>query len=225
MKHLPKHLQPRWRYLGVGIESWPEASLSRGAFQRELWYAAQNLYGDAGSAEVDLTVLDLSFEDGVGETMVRARRGEVDRARAALACVDEVDGDPIRVRVRGVSGTVRAAIEQANPDAVLVAESRPGREGVGVAERLAEDGDASVTLTTDAAFPAELRQFEAGALVVGADRVLPDGRVVNKVGTHGSALAARAAGIPCYVVAASDKVTTDGAVDREERDPTAVYDG
>jgi len=112
VKHLPKHLRPRWRYLAVGIESWPDASLSRGAFQRELWYAAQNLYGDAGSAEVDLTVLDFSFGDGCGETMVRARRGEVDRARAALACVDAVDGHPVGLRVRGVSGTVRSCSER-----------------------------------------------------------------------------------------------------------------
>ena len=49
MKHLPKHLQPRWRYLAVGIETLPEATIARGPFQRELWYAAQNLVGDVGS--------------------------------------------------------------------------------------------------------------------------------------------------------------------------------
>jgi len=138
VKHLPKHLQPRWRYLGVGVESWPDASLSRGAFQRELWYAAQNLYGDAGSAEVDLTVLDFSIEDGVGETIVRARRGEVERARAALACVDEVDGHPVGLRVRGVSGTVRSCSERylnrrtgksTERNVVFANDRRPARTG------------------------------------------------------------------------------------------------
>ncbi|WP_101296558.1 Rpp14/Pop5 family protein [Halegenticoccus soli] len=112
MKHLPKHLQPRWRYLGVGIEAWPDADLTRGAFQRELWFAAQNLLGDVGSADADLTVLGFRFGGGVGETVVRARRGHADEARAALACVDDVGGDPIGVRVRGVSGTVRACEER-----------------------------------------------------------------------------------------------------------------
>ena len=112
MKTLPKHLRPRWRYLGVGIETWPDASLSRGPFQRELWYAAQNLYGDAGSADADLTVMDFECRDGEGETIVRTRRGYVGPARAALACVDEVDGHPIGVRVRGVSGTKRACSER-----------------------------------------------------------------------------------------------------------------
>jgi ribonuclease P/MRP protein subunit POP5 len=112
MKHLPKHLQPRWRYLGVEIESWPDATISRGAFQRELWYAAQNLFGDAGSADADLTVLGFQFEDGTGSTVVRARRGEVDRARAAVVCVDSVSSHPVGLRVRGVSGTVRACEER-----------------------------------------------------------------------------------------------------------------
>jgi ribonuclease P/MRP protein subunit POP5 len=112
VKSLPKHLRPRWRYLAVVIETWPDAELSRGAFQRELWYAAQNLYGDAGSAAVDLTVLGFEHGDGTGETVVRARRGEVERARAALACLDAVDGHPVGLRVRGVSGTVRACEER-----------------------------------------------------------------------------------------------------------------
>lgn len=112
MKHLPKHLRPRWRYLAVELEAWPDATIRRGTFQRELWYAAQNLYGDAESADADLTVLGFDFEDGVGETIVRARRGYVDEARAALACIDAVDDDPVGVRVRGVSGTVRACSER-----------------------------------------------------------------------------------------------------------------
>jgi ribonuclease P/MRP protein subunit POP5 len=112
MKHLPKHLQPRWRYLAVGIETWPDGDLSRGGFQRALWYAAQNLVGDAGSADAGLTVFDFRFAGGVGETVVRVRRGEVERARAALACVSSVEGTPVGLRVRGVSGTVRACEER-----------------------------------------------------------------------------------------------------------------
>lgn len=112
MKHLPKHLRPRWRYLAVGLESWPDASVSRGDFQRELWAAARGLLGDAGSAELDCSVYGFAFDAGDGHAVVRARRGEVERARAALACVDEVNGHPLGLRVRGVSGTVRACEEK-----------------------------------------------------------------------------------------------------------------
>jgi ribonuclease P/MRP protein subunit POP5 len=112
MKHLPKHLQPRWRYLAVGIETLPEATIARGPFQRELWYAAQNLVGDAGSSDLDLSVLSFRHGDARGETVVRTRRGEVDRARAVVACVDAVGDDPVGLVVRGVSGTVRACEER-----------------------------------------------------------------------------------------------------------------
>ena len=112
MKHLPKHLQPRWRYLAVGLETWPDADIDRRSVQREVWFAAQNLLGDPGSADVDLSVVRFEFDDGTGWAIVRARRGEVERARAVLACLDGVDGDEIGLRVRGVSGTVRACEEK-----------------------------------------------------------------------------------------------------------------
>ncbi|MFO8115180.1 MAG: Rpp14/Pop5 family protein [Halorubrum sp.] len=112
MKHLPKHLRPRWRYVALGIETWPDADLRRRAFQRALWYAAGNLIGDAGSADADLALLDFTHGDGVGEAVVRVRRGHVDEARAAIACVSEVDGRSVGIHVRGISGTVRACEER-----------------------------------------------------------------------------------------------------------------
>ncbi len=112
MKHLPKHLRPRWRYLAIVLESWPETTVGRRAFQREVWYAGQNLLGDPGSADVDLRVVRFQFTDGLGEAIVRVRHGETNRARAVIACIDEVDGQPLGLWVRGVSGTIRAAEEK-----------------------------------------------------------------------------------------------------------------
>lgn len=112
MKHLPKHLRPRWRYLAVRIETWPDASLDRDAFQGALWSAARSLLGDSGSAAADLSVITFRHEDATGEAIVRARRGTTDDARAALACIDAIDGHRIGLRVGGVSGTVRACEEK-----------------------------------------------------------------------------------------------------------------
>lgn len=112
MKHLPKHLQPRWRYLAVAVETWPDADIGRRAFQRELWYAGQNLLGDPGSADADLRLLRYDVAEGSGGAIVRVRRGEAEAARAALACVDEVNGHPVGLRVTGVSGSVDAASER-----------------------------------------------------------------------------------------------------------------
>ncbi|WP_132059810.1 Rpp14/Pop5 family protein [Halorussus amylolyticus] len=112
MKHLPKHLRPRWRYLAVHLETWPDADLDRRDFQRSVWFATQNLLGDAGSADADCKVLHFEFADGTGEAIVRARHGHADEARAALACVDEIRGDPVGLFVAGISGTVRACEEK-----------------------------------------------------------------------------------------------------------------
>ncbi|MFT4891658.1 MAG: ribonuclease P/MRP protein subunit POP5 [Halobacteriales archaeon] len=112
MKHLPKHLRPRWRYLAVELETWPDVTIDRGSFQRAVWYAAQNLLGDPGSADADGTVIRFEYADGVGEAILRVRHGEVEPARAALACVSDVNGDPVRIAVQGVSGTIRACEEK-----------------------------------------------------------------------------------------------------------------
>jgi ribonuclease P/MRP protein subunit POP5 len=112
VKHLPKHLRPRWRYLALDIESWPDAEFDRGTFQRHLWYAAQNLVGDIGSAAVDLTVLSFSLEGGRGGAIVRVRRGTVERARAVVASLARIDDTDVGLRIRGVSGTVRACEEK-----------------------------------------------------------------------------------------------------------------
>jgi ribonuclease P/MRP protein subunit POP5 len=124
VRTLPKHLRPRWRYLGLELETWPDADLSRGSFQRAVWYAAQNLLGDVASADADLSVLRFRHGGAEGEAIVRARRGAVDRARAIVACVDRVGDAPVGVRVRGVSGTVRACEERYLRGATRAVEQR-----------------------------------------------------------------------------------------------------
>ena len=150
MKHLPKHLRPRWRYLAVAIESWPDAEIGRRDFQRSLWFATQNLLGDVGSADADLTVLRFSFEDGEGEAIVRVRRGEVERARAGLACIHEIDGEEVGLKVLGVSGTVRACSEKyLGGRREFFAERKVVFED---AERTALQRDGRLDVRTDGAF-------------------------------------------------------------------------
>jgi ribonuclease P/MRP protein subunit POP5 len=112
MRHLPKNLRPRWRYLAVELEAASDVDIDRDAFQRAAWHAAGTLLGDPGSADADLRVLRFSFESGAGEAVVRVRHGEVGSGRAALACVATVDGHPVGLHVRGVSGTIRACEEK-----------------------------------------------------------------------------------------------------------------
>jgi translation initiation factor 2B subunit (eIF-2B alpha/beta/delta family) len=140
--------------------------------------------------------------------------------RAADRAVERIDGD--RVATLSRSGTVLTALTRGAPEAVLVAESSPGREGVDVAEALAAETD--VTLTSDAAFAHALAEWDADTLLVGADTILADGRVVNKAGTRAAAIASSFEGIAVDVVAAADKLSPDGTIDLEPRGSDELYD-
>ncbi|PSQ41250.1 initiation factor 2B [Halobacteriales archaeon QS_9_68_42] len=135
--------------------------------------------------------------------------------RRALAADSEAAAEAARrigdrVLTISRSGTVLGALRQADPETVYVAESRPKREGVGVAEDLADEVD--VLLFVDAAVAHVLATEPVDAVLVGADSVLADGRVVNKVGTRPAALAADAAGVDCYAVCAKDKIVPEADV-------------
>jgi len=142
VKHLPKHLRPRYRYLAVEFETTPDAAFGRREFQGALWAAGRGLLGDAASAEVSLSVLDVTRSGAEGTAVVRCRRGEVERARAALACLSAVDGTQVRPAVRGVSGTVRACEEKylSRPSGIsderTVAFADADRRAVGRVERV-----------------------------------------------------------------------------------------
>ena len=85
---------------------------------------------------------------------------------------------------------------------IVVCESRPLCEGVGVVRQL-HDWEIPCTLITEA--QVGLYTARADLVVVGADSLLSDGRVVNKVGTRLLALAAHRDHCPFYVVTESFK--------------------
>ncbi|TYT62687.1 NUDIX domain-containing protein [Natrialba swarupiae] len=161
--------------------------------------------------------------------VLETTRGAIDRAIAADADAAATAGEHIEGRVATLSrsGTVLEALRAGSPTRVFVAESRPAREGVAVAETLAADTavDCSVTVHADAAAASVLATESIDRVVVGADTILPDGSVVNKTGTRALATAATREGVPVTVVAASDKVSTREEVNLESGDRTAVYDG
>jgi translation initiation factor 2B subunit (eIF-2B alpha/beta/delta family) len=144
-------------------------------------------------------------------------------AEAAAVAADRLNGQ--RVVTLSRSGTVTQALEAGTPAAVLVAESRPGAEGVGVAETLVERLSAPVTLTSDAALAHQLDLWDADLVLVGADAILADGSVLNKVGTRGAAIAAAYEGLEVLVATAADKIRDLDEVDREERSAAEFYAG
>jgi translation initiation factor 2B subunit (eIF-2B alpha/beta/delta family) len=124
------------------------------------------------------------------------------------------------------SGTVLDALLGADPPPrrVFVAESRPDREGVVVAETLADAG-LDVTLLSDAGVAMRLSENVVDVVLVGADTVLANGALVNKTGTRTAALAADHESVPFYTTMATDKVATHDTPQLEDGPPAALYSG
>lgn len=123
-------------------------------------------------------------------------------------------------------GVVRAAWEQGKKIRVFADETRPVLQGARLtAWELQQDG-IPVTLITDNAAGALMRQGRIHCCVVGADRIAANGDVANKIGTYSVAVLAHAHGIPFYVAAPSstiDMQTADGnGIPIEERSPSEV---
>ncbi len=98
-------------------------------------------------------------------------------------------------------GVVRAAHAVDPTLRVYVDETRPLLQGARLtAWELGEDG-IEHTLITDGMVAAMMAAGRVSHVVVGADRIAANGDVVNKIGTYGVALLARAHGIPMIVAA------------------------
>ncbi len=105
---------------------------------------------------------------------------------------------------------------------VFCHESRPGFEGRSLAAELAA-AQISVTLTADAAMFSNLKQSEL--VIVGADSLGESG-IVGKLGTAALATCAKWLGVPCYVLAASNKIWPTGLGKQfiKSRPPEEIWD-
>ena len=82
-----------------------------------------------------------------------------------------------------------------------------------------------VTLIVDSAVGYVMSKGMVDKVVVGADRILPDGHVINKIGTYAIAVLAREHGIPFYVAAPASTFDLESKLEDvkiEERDPDEV---
>jgi len=192
------------------------------------WNALRELARDLRSVRDMVVVTNrvnrLLARSSTPDELVDAAQEEIDAVLdadddAAAAAADRIGGETVLTLSR--SGTVLRALETGDPDSVLVAESRPEGEGIGVAEELADEVD--VTLTTDAAAPGVVA--DADRVLVGADAIHPDDALVNKTGTYPLALAAARAGVPVDAVCARDKIAAEPVEPEEESDHALVYDG
>jgi translation initiation factor eIF-2B subunit alpha len=108
---------------------------------------------------------------------------------------------------RGVAAILRhAALTNNNPSFdVIVLEGGPDQAGVRAAQSYQQETSIPVTVVPDAAMAYILEERKVTMVLTGADAVVENGGVVNKVGTYAVALCAHALGIPVYVAAESYK--------------------
>ena len=121
---------------------------------------------------------------------------------------------------------IRTAHEQGRPLHVLVDETRPFLQGARLTAWDLQRAGIDLTLITDNMAGYFMRRGEVDCIIVGADRIVANGDVANKIGTYSLAVLARAHGIPFYVAAPSSTVDfgrPDGAaIPIEQRDPAEV---
>ncbi len=84
---------------------------------------------------------------------------------------------------------------------VLASETRPLLQGSRLTAWELGRAGIPVTVLPDNAAAAAMRQLGVDIVIVGADRIVANGDVANKIGTYGLAIAARHHGIPFYVAA------------------------
>lgn len=121
---------------------------------------------------------------------------------------------------------VYVAAAQGKKVRVLATETRPLLQGSRLTAWELTRAGIPVTVITDGAAASRMRAGEVDVCIVGADRVVANGDVANKVGTYALAVLARHHGLPFYVAMPSstiDPTLPSGEhISIEQRDPREV---
>lgn len=117
------------------------------------------------------------------------------------------------------------------PIKIYNSETRPRYQGRILSKILIKCG-IDVTMMTDSAAPFIIskndpEQIDIDLVIIGADVLSADGSILNKIGSYSTALAAKNAHIPFYVVSSLLKLKRDVKSYRhikiEKRDPTELW--
>ncbi len=106
-------------------------------------------------------------------------------------------------------------------------ETRPYLQGARLTALSVQQIGHRATVITDGMGAFLMRERKIGAFVTAADRVCMDGTICNKIGTYANALAARANGLPYYVLRQSGpdlESAGEADIHVEYRNPEAVLE-
>lgn len=112
---------------------------------------------------------------------------------------------------------------------VFASETRPLYQGHITAKKLRAN-HIPVTLVVDGAGPflvseASGQKLMMDSVIIGADVVLADGSVINKIGSYGLSLSAADQGVPVYIVCSLLKYSRNPAVPIEKRPAKEIWPG
>jgi ribonuclease P/MRP protein subunit POP5 len=114
-------LRQRKRYLVLEIES--EEPVSEKDLSQEILSSQVSLFGDLGTSRNRLRLISFCGRFGI----LRCSYLSVSQTRAALATIRSIGGIRAAVRIKGTSGTIRAATEKYIPQLSLIGAEKDGR--------------------------------------------------------------------------------------------------
>ncbi|RLG88620.1 MAG: S-methyl-5-thioribose-1-phosphate isomerase [Thermoprotei archaeon] len=122
-------------------------------------------------------------------------------------------------------GVIRYAWYQGKRIKVIATETRPVLQGARLTVWELKKEGIPVTLITDNMVGYIISRGMVNKVIVGADRILLSGHVINKIGTYMVALVASRHNIPFYIAAPTSTIDPKTHLDEvviEERDPNEV---
>ncbi|ADM26912.1 translation initiation factor 2B subunit I family (IF-2BI) [Ignisphaera aggregans DSM 17230] len=122
-------------------------------------------------------------------------------------------------------GVIRAAWYNGKKIKVIATETRPVLQGARLTVWELKKEGIPVTLVTDNMVGYIMYKGLVNKVIVGADRILLDGFVINKIGTYSIAIIAKRHGVPFYVAAPTstiDPVSSINDIVIEERNANEV---
>jgi methylthioribose-1-phosphate isomerase len=123
-------------------------------------------------------------------------------------------------------GVILTAKQQGKDIYVYVDETRPLLQGARLTAYELEKNEMDFELIVDSMAANLMKERMVDCVIIGADRIAPNGDVVNKVGSYSLAVNAAYHKIPLYVAAPSSTIDFDietgEDIEIEERDPDEV---
>ena len=103
---------------------------------------------------------------------------------------------------------------------IVIAESRPKNEGRLFAKALTKH-KIKIEFITDAMLSLYIPKIDT--VVLGADAILKNGNIINKIGSKSAALLCRHYKKPCYVITTKDKITSRNKFHQTKQNPFEVW--